>query len=646
MNRKKIALLSIFPEGEYQQRVMPGIFSQCEKYGYDVVVVTPLFQISSYNKDYVKGELNIFELINFDLFDGVIITPIPMTEDQNYTLTEYLLHKIKSECKKPVVSIDMPFGDYPTVYTDDKTAFFHITEHLIEKHGCKNISVLGGLEKVTLTEDRLQGISQAMEKHGLTLNHNQIYPGDFWYTSGELLGGRYVTGELPLPDAVICLSDHMAIGLTNFLIKHGIKVPDQLIVTGYEGFHEAAMNNPPITTYTSDQRHTGQLAVNKLHYLLEPDAKEISCEGAGNANLCLGGTCGCPEDINYTRRNPVYSQLNLVHNFQNRNPDNLVDMGMLLESYMSEKLTATFTPEECLARIYESKYLLRPYEHFYLCLNENWVDSSQDIETGYSDKINLTIFADRESKTHGASSHIFFGHGKEKVFKKSEMLPALKENFEKPQIFYFVPVHFSTISLGYAVLQNDLENPFVPGMVFRTFIRNINNALEMSRTKYQIGYMAEHDAMTDLYNRRGMLRLLREKSRFAKKGDKWFVIVLDMDGLKARNDEYGHREGDRGIINLAKATYSMANVDEFCVRAGGDEFYLIGLGKYSEADIEAKLSAFDDYMAKKNAELEVPVSASLGYALGDFDGFESYRKVLEKADEKMYDSKSIKKLGL
>ena len=67
--------------------------------------------------------------MNFDLFDGVIVTPVPLTEGNVSAVTEKLLEKFHKECKIPVVAIDMKFGDYPVVFTDDSNAFFHITEH-------------------------------------------------------------------------------------------------------------------------------------------------------------------------------------------------------------------------------------------------------------------------------------------------------------------------------------------------------------------------------------------------------------------------------------------------------------------------------------------------------------------------------------
>ena len=154
--RKKIGLITIYPENDYQQKVMSSVFAQCEKYNYDVVVITPMVQVANFFKDYLNGELNIYNLINFDYLDGVIVTPIPMTEDRITTVIDSLLEKFKKECKKPVVSIDLPFGDYHTVYTDDSVAFEEITNHLIEKHNCSNISVLTGMKNYAIAENRVE----------------------------------------------------------------------------------------------------------------------------------------------------------------------------------------------------------------------------------------------------------------------------------------------------------------------------------------------------------------------------------------------------------------------------------------------------------------------------------------------------------
>ena len=647
--RKKIGLITIYPENDYQQKVMSSVFAQCEKYNYDVVVITPMVQVANFFKDYLNGELNIYNLINFDYLDGVIVTPIPMTEDRITTVIDSLLEKFKKECKKPVVSIDLPFGDYHTVYTDDSVAFEEITNHLIEKHNCSNISVLTGMKNYAIAENRVEGVRRSMEKHGLKLDSKKIVYGDFWYTSGEALGEKIVSGKFNPGDAVICASDHMAIGLTNYLRDNGINVPQDLIVTGYEAIREAILNNPPITSYYADEDRTAALAVNYLHSQLEPKKKELVVEHAGTKNLCIGATCGCSEDLTYTRDRIVENEYllnkNTTEHRRGVNPE--TDIGILLESYMSEILTATPTPEICLNKIYELIYLLKPYGHFYLCLNEDWLNTDNDRTKGYADVMNLVIYSDMEKKLHGYSNHVFFGEGRTKAFKLSEMLPALKSGeFEKPQVFYFVPVHFNNIALGYAVLQNDLSQKNKIGAFYRNYIRNINNALEMARAKNRIENMSEHDLLTGLLNRRGMEKHLEKMIAEAKPGSKYLAIVVDMDGLKILNDSYGHSAGDTGLIAISEAMKAITEPGEICVRAGGDEFYLIGIGKYTKKSAMQKIDKFNkvlDFLNERKNTV-MPVGASIGFSVEGFASTKSIDKVIEIADVNMYLDKRTKKI--
>ena len=73
--RRKIAVVTSELENIYQQRVLRGVFAQCAKYDYDVAVITTFVETTHFISENLHGELNIYNLINFDLFDGVIITP-------------------------------------------------------------------------------------------------------------------------------------------------------------------------------------------------------------------------------------------------------------------------------------------------------------------------------------------------------------------------------------------------------------------------------------------------------------------------------------------------------------------------------------------------------------------------------------------
>ncbi len=669
--RKRIGLISVCPESDYQQRVMSGIFEQCTLYDYDVLVFAPLVHVSIHEKEYLAGELNIFNLINFEKLDGVIVTPISMIEENKTEVVSSLLEKVKAECKIPVISVDIPFGDYERVCTDHQKEIAYVTEHVITKHNCKNLFMLTGPENDVIARQREDAFKKTLEKFSLPFEQSHVFYGDFWYTSGIQLAQKFIDGKIPLPDAVVCASDHMAIGLTNHLIKNGIKIPDQVIVTGYECTQEAVMNKPPVTSYLADEERAAKLAVNRLREQIEPGANLIIPEFCGEQNLFLGTTCGCKEDSNKTRDLLLNNQILRVSENVLGSGGEKVDLMSLQDCYISEALTATKNPEECLTKIYETKYILKPYNTFSLCLNENWFDSDFDFSEGYSKKMSLAMTT-YPKDVHGFKNHVFFGKEREKLFDTKDLSPLLEKDDEDevPQVYYFVPVHFNNISFGYAVLQNDLTQTEKPNVVFRTYLSYINNALEMNRIKYKITDMSEHDLMTGLLNRRGMENYVEKLKKDAAKraskkaatsaattpagtpsiststdsNENWIAFVADMDGLKYINDNFGHAEGDEGVKIVAQALKTAAEgSSEFCVRAGGDEFYLIGSGNYTDEIAQKKLEKFNKALADLNKDRTLQISASIGYAIIKHNEKKGYISALEQADVKMYQVKRAKK---
>lgn len=641
--RKRIGLITIGPEEDYQQRLLEGVFSQCEKYDYDVCVITPMVKVTNFFKDYLKGELNIYELINYDLFDGIIVTPVPMTQDRIDDVVVKLENKLKNECRCPVVCADLGIGDYPAVDTDDSEPFSVIVNHLVKEHNCKKVALLTGMKDYDISENRIRFVREALQKNGLDLSEDRIYYGDFWYSSGEKLAEQLAENKKDLPDAVICASDTMAVGLTGKLVSLGIRVPEDIIVTGYDGAQEASIGKTSITTYAPDQQKTGALCVNYLRKLIDPDKEIFPAEDKKEENLIIGESCGCNDDKDYFRNRFAHSLYFLNHNFNSRAIWNGIDIGLLMESYTSEILTATSSPQHCLEKIYESTYLLKPYGWFYLCLSENWLEPEKDIKEGYPEKMHLVLTADMERRTHGYINHVFLGKGRTKAFDTKDMLPALSEEFDKPQVFYFVPVHFNSTCLGYAVLQNDIDQKELIGLIFRNYIRNINNSLEMSRMKNRISEMSEKDMMTGVYNRRGLERIVTEEIERHPEFTQFMAFVADMDNLKFINDNYGHSVGDQGICMISEALSDVSDMDSIIVRAGGDEFFVVMLGEFKREQRDAFIVNFRNKLEEINEREKLPVNvnASIGGYIGSVE--EGLEAVLEAADVQMYVDKRKRK---
>lgn len=641
--RKVIGLIIAHPESIYAQRILDGMFTQCEKYGYNVAVFSPLVQTCNYYREYLNGELNIFELVNFERLDGIVVAPITLTEDRVQYVFDDMLAQINEKCTKPVISLDLPFGEYDTVYTDDSLSFTEITEHILDAHNTENIYFLAGMKDYPISNLRLSGYTKALTQRGITVKEENIFYGDFWYSGGAALADKIVSGEVPKPDAVICASDHMAIGLANRLIEKGFRVPQDIIVTGYDATQEAVINHTTITSYIPRINEMAAEAINKLREVIEPNEKLLPITQA-DGHLCIGSSCGCKEDMDYIKDRLNASLFNVNIDYGRADIEDYIDIGRLLESYALENYMGADNIHDCLRRIFEHTYLLRPYGEFFLCLNEHWQDTELKLTKGYEDHIK-TVIRSKPTSSSDYYKDIFYDNNTKIFFDKEVMLPQLFEESDKPSVFYFAPVHFQELSLGYAVLRNDLSQKKKITIVFRNWLRNVNNALEMIRINNKLKTFSQRDTLTGLYNRRGMEINIRKLSGESDDSDHYLVFVIDMDGLKITNDTYGHSAGDYGITAIASTAQSISRNTEICVRAGGDEFYIIGIGNYSIADAYTRIQKFYQELDEINKLSGKPfeISASIGFACEPVHSGLTLDEIINLADSRMYQNKINRK---
>ena len=190
----------------------------------------------------------------------------------------------------------------------------------------------------------------------------------------------------------------------------------------------------------------------------------------------------------------------------------------------------------------------------------------------------------------------------------------------------------------------DMKNNANVNLVYRNWLRFVNISLEMVQAKNKLMMMSLRDEMTGAYNRRGMRIKADELIAGAAEGDNFYVYVIDMDGLKYINDTFGHNDGDLGIKTVYSAAESILYPDEVCVRAGGDEFYIFGVGKCLDDELDKRSEAFAEKLNELNNRLDKPyiVSASIGYAYDDVKNL-VIDNVINTADERMYRHKLERK---
>ncbi len=160
-------------------------------------------------------------------------------------------------------------------------------------------------------------------------------------------------------------------------------------------------------------------------------------------------------------------------------------------------------------------------------------------------------------------------------------------------------------------------------------------------------YLAYHDPLTDLPNRRLLLdRLGQAIARAERSGGTVAVLLLDLDGFKQVNDLYGHRMGDRALQAIVRRLKARMRATDTLARTGGDEFTVVSeitgedKGEGLIAALENALNTPCDVDGKA-----IQTGVSIGAALYPRDG-RSSDQLCAAADEAMYAVKrSVPRLG-
>lgn len=154
----------------------------------------------------------------------------------------------------------------------------------------------------------------------------------------------------------------------------------------------------------------------------------------------------------------------------------------------------------------------------------------------------------------------------------------------------------------------------------------------------ELFYRATHDQMTHLANRALFMDRLRTALlQTEREGAPVAVLMIDMDGLKAINDTFGHRAGDAAICELAERLRRAVRNTDSVARLGGDEFAVILQPVEGREAVAASLQRLSEEIGLnfRFGQLQLPLSASIGAALAPEDGC-NLEGLLEQADQAMY----------
>ena len=167
---------------------------------------------------------------------------------------------------------------------------------------------------------------------------------------------------------------------------------------------------------------------------------------------------------------------------------------------------------------------------------------------------------------------------------------------------------------------------------------------QLERLAAQLEQLTLEDSLTGLYNRRG-LDLLGGSAvnRAARDGSSLCVLFMDVDGLKAINDGFGHAAGDIALVTAAGILSDAVRKTDVVGRIGGDEFAAVLVGA---AEGEAKLlTSRIRHAASMRAPGAHPLTVSIGIAALEAGELETLDDLIAAADSAMYTGRRRRRRG-
>ena len=615
--RKTIGVFAENMSSEVQLKVCDGIIREATAKGYNVALFSSQ---GSYGQSelFCIGDMQIYQFPPYEQLAGAILILDTMDNEKNI---DVVVDIIKKRCRCPVVSIRMKLPGINTVLVDNSTCMESVIRHVIEFHKAKRICFMTGPARHFDAIERLESFKKLMAEYQLPIEDYQIYYGDFWKSRGVPACDQFLNGH-EKPDAIICANDYMAVAVTSELVNRGYRVPDDIIVTGYDGLDYGLSYSPSITTAQAPMEDMGVESVRLIDQQQEDHSKPKIIHL--KSQLCLRESCGC---LKHQDLELLEIRRDQYENLQQGNHLSTVF------SYMSIQLAEFSTMEGISDILLNYLHHFPNLRSFAVCLNH---DMSIDHKmTRYADVMDLRV-AYLDGKPIPRANY---------SFDRKEFLPPEFLGPE-PQVWYVLPLHFLDYCLGYEAFRFYGDPP--TGKTYFLFdVTLCNNIYEtltfakMQRMIDELQTSSLHDSLTGLYNRGAFTRYGGQLFEAAKQAQKpVFIAVIDMDSLKLINDVFGHIEGDFALKRVATAISKCCSDQYIFARTGGDEYYVISQDVTEEEGMQS-LESFEKDLAKFNRskKKKYEIHASSGYYYDVPKETETLDDFIKVADSFMYHNK-------
>lgn len=605
--------------------------------------------------------------------------------------------------QRPMVSLGQTFPGMDWVVPDGG-GIEVMVRHMVQLHQCRKIVFLSGPETNSDARQRREDFTAAMESLGIPCEAGSIESGEFTLEGGER-AMEILLDRVGVPEAVVAANDAMAMGAVATLQRHGLDVPLDVRVTGYDNSEEARSHNPSLTTIHSPTHFIGlrglELALERLKDPSRPPAQDRL-----STSLVVRKSCGCliatsmggipalgkskPSvqsvaeifcDPSHEVRESFLRRLQkILHDADEGEQDEWAELVLAAARDISriphrpqrEASQETLLQAQSVlvdarqgqqaSRLREMGLMIRELHRATNLLLEA-TDPERLIEilaalvpSWCPEGMRLFLFDPQFHPNDQCDLtdcrfqvRLDLRHGTRQDIPASEDL--LPEEVVPGEVWTGVPLEQGSSRFGIALFRNWTRN--------EAFVEHLRLSLSLAihqvwkhgeemRLRERINQKSIRDELTGLYNRRGLKEV---GHTFASQSDRqerrFLVFMADLDGLKDINDRWGHAQGDLALCRMAEALQETFRRSDVLARLGGDEFAII-CHLAPDADPQHLAQRLHELLdgTNRNGGRPWQVRTSLGWSEWDPVDDPDMVAALERADALLYRDKAARKAAI
>ncbi len=239
----------------------------------------------------------LYRLVSPENVDGLVFSSATL---MMYTDSERMQRFVDTYRPLPRASLGLLLTGIPSLTVENYQGMRDMINHLIEAHGFRRIAFISGPQGHPESKIRYQAYVDALADHDLPLDAALVSPPTEWNeVSGQEVIGILLDERGLHPgvgfEAVAASNDETAVGALNELQARGFHVPEDVAVTGFDGFEKGKYCIPPLTSVRQPVYEQAVLAFEMV--IAQLRGEDVSYQKNLPTELVIRQSCGCPDPM-------------------------------------------------------------------------------------------------------------------------------------------------------------------------------------------------------------------------------------------------------------------------------------------------------------------------------------------------------------